>query len=111
MVHRNTLKFIGMDSKQKYLMWHESKGCFSALHRETGTISTWSIPTGKLLKIQESKVDVRKFRDFQIFEKDADDSTFKEGDYNYENHSTQLLMESDAAFRRRTNPNKEITFD
>ena len=101
MVHRNTLKFIGMDSKQKYLMWHESKGCFSALHKESGSIQTWSMPTGKLLKVQQSKVDIQNYQDFEIFAKDIYDTTFKEGDYNFETNSIQLLMESDQAYYKR----------
>jgi hypothetical protein len=36
LVHRNTLKFIGMDCKSKYLIWHENNGLFTALHGETG---------------------------------------------------------------------------
>jgi hypothetical protein len=84
MVHRNTLKFIGMDSKQKYLIWHEAKGCFSALHKESGTIQTWSIPTGKLLKTQHTqhkdkditKFDISKLEGFEIFAKDRHDTAF-----------------------------------
>jgi hypothetical protein len=34
LIHRNTLKFIGMDHRSKYLAWHEHQGLFSAFNTE-----------------------------------------------------------------------------
>jgi hypothetical protein len=56
LVHRNTLKFIGMDAKKNYLIWHENNGLFTALHKETGEIETWSTITGKAINNDREKV-------------------------------------------------------
>ena len=48
LVHRNTLSFVGMGSKQEYLVWLESEGEFTALDR-AGRLHAWSTVTGMKL--------------------------------------------------------------
>ena len=43
--HRNTVTFLGMGSRDDYLIWRESDTFFTAL-RKDGIILMWSIPTG-----------------------------------------------------------------
>jgi hypothetical protein len=61
------------------------------------------MPTGKLIKVQKRDRDfaLAEYQGYDIFAKDKSDITFKEGDYDYEHHSVQLLMESDATFCMR----------
>ena len=47
--HWNSMSFVGMGSKNQYLIWKESiDGFFTAL-RNNGELITWSSVTGKLL--------------------------------------------------------------
>ena len=64
LVHRNTLKFIGMESKQDYRVWREQDGKFTALHK-SGYIRTRSLATGKVMF---SKDLVKKCRNGKVME-------------------------------------------
>ena len=55
LVHRNSLSFIGMGSKQGYLVWLECEGEFTALDR-AGVLHTWSTVTGMKLRARPGAV-------------------------------------------------------
>jgi hypothetical protein len=38
LIHRNTLKFIGMEHRKKYLCWHEHQFLLSAYNQESKKI-------------------------------------------------------------------------
>jgi len=47
--HRNTINFLGMLPKNKYLIWREVNGIFTALNVH-GELRAWVVATGKLTK-------------------------------------------------------------
>ena len=49
--HRNTINFLGMGKKEEYLIWRESDGFFTALHK-SGQLRIWTIGSGKFLGIK-----------------------------------------------------------
>ena len=58
--HWNIMSFMGMRSKNQYLIWKESTdGFFTALEK-SGDLKTWSTFTGKLLWIENLNGDDSK---------------------------------------------------
>jgi hypothetical protein len=49
--HRNTINFLGMQSKNNYLIWRENDGVLNALDKK-GDLQAWVIATGKTIKPQ-----------------------------------------------------------
>ena len=49
-----------MRDKSNYLVWRERNGFFIALDK-VGRLSTWSMITGALLDVYDSKLDVKNF--------------------------------------------------
>jgi hypothetical protein len=97
LVHRNTLKFIGADLKRKYIIWYESEGQFSALHRESWEIQTWGMATGKLIEHYpvESPGNLINSKDmmkYSVYGQSKYDTSYKEGDYIFNDHSYSLLI-------------------
>jgi len=45
LIHRNSINFVGMNEKSKYLIWREKNGFFTALD-DVGELHTWSVLTG-----------------------------------------------------------------
>jgi len=60
--HRNTINFLGMQSKANYLIWRETNGIFTALDKE-GHLHAWSIDTGKTAKplVTVGNIDLADF--------------------------------------------------
>jgi len=48
LIHKNTIPFVGMQSRDQYLICREKNGFFTALDLQ-GELHTWSIPTGNHL--------------------------------------------------------------
>ena len=46
--HLNTINCIGMGPKDKYVIWRQKNGFFTALDKRSN-LRTWSLLTGKLL--------------------------------------------------------------
>jgi len=94
-----------MEAKSKYLIWHENGGLFTAVHKHTGEINTWSTVTGKMIeKLRNTAKEMNSrtakpnglddelrselIKDgglFYIYQKDGDnvvkrDTTYVEGD-------------------------------
>jgi len=90
LVNRNIISFVGMDIKKNYLIWHEAEGKFTALHRLSGLLKTWSLISGKLIpeetrdlkdEIENPGLDFNTLRNYSIYEKNSNDTTYKEGKY------------------------------
>jgi hypothetical protein len=60
--HRNTINFLGMKAKEKYLIWRETNGAFTALDID-GHLHAWSIDTGKTTKptVTVGNIDLEDF--------------------------------------------------
>ena len=82
-VHRNQLNFIGIDIKSKYLIWHECAGTFTALHRESGLIKTWSKISGKYIGREtfDAKKITANLQNYSIYEQNSHDTLYKEDRY------------------------------
>jgi hypothetical protein len=105
LVHRNTLKFIGMGRKDAYLAWLECEGEFTALDTG-GELHTWSAVTGMKLcggaggagagagAAGRAKAAFREgagagaaarvaaLAGYELYRQGAGDTTYLEGDYN-----------------------------
>jgi hypothetical protein len=64
-LHRNTIAFIGMGKKSKYLCTKRIKQKFIALDNKN-QLFCWSIVTGKLISTHRLPV-YRNYSDFKIF--------------------------------------------
>lgn len=56
LIHRNTLKFFGMDKKSNYLIWRQQDGIFTAVNKKL-KITMWSTVSGKILSQQTDAID------------------------------------------------------
>lgn len=106
LVHRNTLKFIGMGRKDAYLAWLECEGEFTALDT-SGRLHTWSTVTGMKLcgaaaegkgaaspegakrasaafatEGEGAARRVAALAGYELYRQGAGDTTYLEGDYN-----------------------------
>jgi hypothetical protein len=63
--HRNTINFLGMQTKNNYLIWRESNGVLTALDKK-GDLQAWVIGTGKTIKpeVTQSNID---FKEFELY--------------------------------------------
>jgi len=72
-IHKNTINFVGIEEKSKYLIWREKNGFFTALD-VAGDLHTWSMLTGEHLfekKIDKNLSDaLRNFKIYQSSESD-----------------------------------------
>lgn len=83
--HWNSMSFVGMGSKNQYLIWKDSlDGFFTAL-RNNGELITWSSVTGKLLweEQQEGEFAKENLRGYKVYRSDAEDTTYLGNYYNY----------------------------
>jgi len=73
-IHKNTINLIGSEEKNKYLIWREKNGFFTALD-VAGDIHTWSMLTGEL--IFEKRIDDAELADglkeFKIYQSSESD--------------------------------------
>lgn len=85
--HFNLMSFVGMGSKNQYLITkYSTDGFFTALHKN-GTLYTWSCVTGHLLwkEDQRGNFTKAKLKGYRIYRSDKDDKTYLCDYYNYDN--------------------------
>ena len=76
---------------------------FTALHKESGMVKTWSLVTGKLIPKKTHNIrncgdtgfDYDALKNYSIYEKNSKDNTYKEAKYMFPTVSYQLLMEDE----------------
>ena len=64
--HRNTINFLGMDRKNKFFIWREVEGIFTALDMK-GILRAWVIGTGKTTKPTVT-VGNMELEDYSLYE-------------------------------------------
>lgn len=87
--HWNSLSFVGMGSKNQYLIWKDSiDGFFTAL-RSNGELVTWSSFTGKLLweEPQDGHLSAQSLENYRVYRSDKYDTTYLGKYYNYNDTS------------------------
>ena len=67
LVHRNTIRFLGMLHRQHYLILRENQGLLTGMTR-AGEIISWSVKTGKIVyrNVEEEKPNF-EYKDFVIY--------------------------------------------
>jgi hypothetical protein len=90
-LHRNTISFIGMDSRDSYLATKVIKDKFIALSK-SNELYCWNVVTGKLLCVNKlcNGKDYSNFQVFKNMKGDSEDHT-----YNREWYSKILLMSNE----------------
>ena len=84
---------MSVSQKNEYLIWRENKGFFTAMMRD-GTIQTWSLATGnKLYNIQTYKFG-EMFNNFEIYQTENADQSYKRDLTNYHDKSISLIISS-----------------
>ena len=115
--HWNSMSFVGMGSKNEYLIWKDSiDGFFTAL-RKNGELITWSSVTGKLLweEPQIGEFSRENLKEYTIYRSDKDDSTYLGNYYNYNDtnkpggsYSISLLVSKRPVKTDIKNPSQNI---
>lgn len=80
----NTNKFLGMRSKNNYLIWREKNDFFSALSTK-GQLVTWSLATCDMLYKQDAlrnfNIDVRG--NWEVYRANSKDETYCKKFYEF----------------------------
>ena len=117
--HWNLLSFIGMRSKNQYLIWKASTdGFFTALSK-SGRLNTWSCVTGAQLWSEnqnhsENKKDKKdccwsNIHMYEVFRSDKYDTSYMGDYFNYdsaikpeESYSLSLLISRNPVYKEAT---------
>jgi len=72
--HRNTINFLGMQSKRNYLIWRENFGVLTALDKN-GVLQSWVITTGKTKKPEVTQTNI-DFKNYELYQCNLSDDTY-----------------------------------